>query len=749
MILRALSSVALMAGLLSVALPAPGLMAQIIRLDPPTSSPHTPDQMPQAPAQTVPPEPATERGRTDHALRHADQTLGTRTELVPLRLERLRSNDRPAARLAGESASERFILFLPQDPGATELQLAHHTGIDALPARSSLSVSVNGTYLGQIVPSSFSGFSTDTLAVPTGLLVPGRNLVEISAQHTHRVACGPDASFALWTDIDAQNSGVQMTADAFGDGPVGFMAAVAAQTARGAPITFRRPEHDAPMLGAAPFIAQAAIALGGTPPEIVSAPYWTMEDDIPQMARITAFPTGEGPAQPQFVRGGDGAQVLFLDLAQDYSPVIAELMSQDELTRQHGPAVLTPGVTQPFSALGVNRLEGQGRYIMLAVEFALPWDWVLLASQKAQLDLDYRFAAGLPEGALLLVKVNGTTIRLLPLDRDGGQALPTLPVSFGARLLQPGVNRLEFEALIPGDPPDAACPPMDGPMLQISEQSRLFVPPSPSMSLPSVDMSLSMVSAQDIVLTATAEAQLSPGLVPQIAAALLADGPPNRSRTGSAAPHLNIGTLSDIVQLQTPMLRDAIPALYDTLRPIAAQADPARVAVTPWETVGGPRGVFGWLRPGEIAGVPRRLVNALAGLAYGTTPPLHNWLDGKRAQAAVLQPDLDRPGEIWLIFAPDADPLTVVRALAASRTGRDRPLGQLALYQEGRGWENWTAPDRPLTLHEGLGPGNLRAVMGNYATLRPVPFIAIVLGLTLFSAAVALAILILTRRRGR
>ena len=719
-------------------------MAQIIHLDPPRDAPA---QMPVAPPTDESAMLPQDRGRTDAALTDDAQNEGARTELVPLRPERLRSDARSATRLTGEAASERFILFMPQDPGEAELLLTHRTGIESLSTRSSLGEFVNGTALGQIEPDNFSGFASDSLEIPAGVLRAGRNLVEIRARHTHRIACGPDASFALWTDIDAENSGVRIAADMFGDGPICFMAAIAAQAGRGMPVTFLRPDPDLPMLDAAPFIAQAAIALGGTPPDIVSAPYWRMEDDTPQLARITAFPTGEGPSRPRFLRGGDGALVLFVDLAQDYSPVMAELLSQDDMGRKIGPAPLTPGRAQPFSGLGIDRMQGQGRYLTLSVEFALPWDWVLLASQKARLDLDYQFAAGLPEGAVLLVKVNGTTVRLLPLDNAGGQAIPTLPISFGARVLQPGVNRLEFEALIPGDPPDMACPPMDGPMLEISPRSQLFVPASPRMSLPSIDLTLAMIPANEIVLSPSAERQLSPSLAPQIAAALLA-GQTQPTPEGPV-PHFNIGTVSDIERFQTPMLRDSVRQLYAVLGPNVGQDGKEQSVAAAWDAVEGARGLFSWRNLDEVAQMPRKLVNMLEGLVYGTNPSLNAWLDGRAAQAAIVQPDLDEPGEIWLIFSPHVDPSTVVRALAASATSRDRPMGQVSLYREGRGWESWTAPNRPLTLHEGVGAGNLRAVMGNYATLLPLPFVAVLLGLALFSALVAFVILILTRRRGQ
>ncbi|MFP4450158.1 MAG: hypothetical protein ACLFP0_04435 [Rhodosalinus sp.] len=111
-----------------------------------------------------------------------------------------------------------------------------------------------------------------------------------------------------------------------------------------------------------------------------------------------------------------------------------------------------------------------------------------------------------------------------------------------------------------------------------------------------------------------------------------------------------------------------------------------------------------------------------------------------------MQPDPDRPGDIWLVLGRSARPDEIVRVLAGSRDSRDGPSGKVALYEEATGWVSWTAPDRTLKLHEPLKLSNLRAVMGNHATLAPLGYVAAILALTVLSALVAMAILVLTRR---
>jgi hypothetical protein len=671
-----------------------------------------------------------------------DATSATR--LVPLRMSSPRIDAAQIPRLSGEVATERFILFLPAAPGATELRLFSQSGIDLLPEASTLQVTVNGTALGQIVPDNFTGFAADIFAVPEGVLQAGRNMVEVEARQTHRIACGPDASFALWTEIDAGASGVTMPSGAFNNDALGFLSAISAQAALGQPIRIRRPDPDASMIDATPFIAQVASALGGTPPAIESASYWPLADPSSELARITAFPVGEGPAEPRFERGGDGAIVLLLDRGADYAAISGGLVAATSGPVEAGIRTLTTGAPQPLSALQPQSLTGEGHYILLDVPFQLPWDWLLLSSQDGRLDLDYRFAEGLADGSLMLVKVNGVTVQLLPLDIGGGLTLPTLPISFGARLLHPGTNQLLFEVLVPGDPVDRACPTATRPVVEISPSSLLFVPDAPRMSLPSIDRSLAGLSLGQISLSDTASELLPPGFVPQVAAALAAPqgDAPNRGEAGQ----LRIGTLADLETMRSSSFGADLRALAlamteERLRNLDAQP---QAPSTAWDAVSNPDDEVAPPEDG-LANLPQRLFSALRRGVLPGGEPLDTWLADRTAQAIVVQLDTERAGEMWLIIGPQANPSEIARSLAASRNGVGGPTGQVAIFTNARVWESWAAPDRPLRLHEPLGRTNARDAMGNYATHNPLGFIAIIFGLTLLSAAAALVLLLVTR----
>lgn len=717
--------------------------AQIIQLDPPGSqedgepaAPAPPEPEPE-PGLSEPPPPGApvgDRGRGDRPDPIAEGTGAEATgeTLLPLRPATPRADALSRPRLAGEVARDRFILFLPVALDATQLHLAHRSGIDVLPEMSRIDVVINGTLVGAVEPGNFDAFGRDVIDVPDGVLQAGQNRVEIVARHSHRIACGPEAAFALWTEIDIGASGVMVPPDALTPGPLAFLAALSAQSARGDPVVIRRPDPSASLTDAAPFIAQVVSALGGTPPAIESAPYWTLSEGAADLVRITAFEPGSDADTPRFERGGDGAIVLLVERGSAYDDVSSMLLDPAEVAEAATVPVLQPGGATPLSELDAPSLQAEGRYALVPVRFRLPGDWLLLASQKARLDLDYGFAPDLPDGSLMLVKVNGTTVRLLPLDIEGGDALPTLPIRFQANLLRPGINRLDFEILVPGDPPNVACPPIEGPIVDIIPSSRLLVPGSPAMSLPSLDAALDLVPADGIRLTEAAARQMPPGFVPQVAAGLL---------LGARAPvpgaTLTIGTVADLDRVRGPLIAEAARPMATVLRgriPDAAAAGPAPRAAAD-------DGPVAWL-----TALPERLVTSMRRLAYGDTPDLVTWLEGRSARAALLQPDPADETAIWLIVAPGGDPSDVARALAAGRGSASGPVGQVALYTPGSGWQSWTTRDRPLSLLEPLGVGNLRAVMGNYATLSPLGFAAVFLGLTAISALVAIWILLLTRR---
>ncbi|MCC6008298.1 MAG: cellulose biosynthesis cyclic di-GMP-binding regulatory protein BcsB, partial [Rhodobacteraceae bacterium] len=514
-----------------------------------------------------------------------------------------------------------------------------------------------------------------------------------------------------------------------------------------------------PLRGPAPLPAWAAEALpqhleamtralGAPLPGVALADYWVVARQPPEPVRVTYLDQDADGDAALFRRGGDGAVVLVL--TPDTPPqVLADALMLAAAPGGLGvgdtrPARLAPGAPLPISALRFPEgLSGAEHVFLRHIDFRLPDDWLLLAQQKARLDLDYGFAEGLARGALLMVKINDTTIRLLPLDRGDGSALDTLPVSFEARLLRPGINRLTFEAEIPADPADLPCPVRDAPMLTIAPSSALFVPESPRMRQPDLSHLLARTGPEALRATPAARAQMPTGAPESLRAALALGAPDGGSRT-----ELLLAVPADLANLRDTPLAAARPGLEALLLGTARRT--AAVATTAPGAEAGDEVTFGWrsvLGIDRVAALPAEGRAMLERVLSGVVADPGTWLEGRSGMAVLLQPDpFEQPDLAWLVLRSDADTARVGAALALARDTPEGPRGQIAILGTDGRWTSWVSPDRPLHLLEPVTAGNLRNVLGNYATWSPLAFVLAFLGVTLLTALVALAIALVTRR---
>ncbi|WP_226783201.1 cellulose biosynthesis cyclic di-GMP-binding regulatory protein BcsB [Oceaniglobus trochenteri] len=696
----------------------------------------------------VPEQP--EKPRVMHGKGADDQpaaAIQPTTTMMPLRPMRAQVGSSGHFRLQGQYAKAEFLLFLPRDPGATTFQLKTQSAINVLPDQSSIEVFVNGTSVGRIQPGNFDREGVDELEVPAGLFRAGRNRVSLVARQVHRVFCGPEASFSLWTDITLIDSGVLVPTTDLTPDPLGFLAATGAQLARGEPFSIRISGAEFSLGDAASIIARVEDIFGGTPPKIDFEDYYAVSPTPPQLARVTALPPDQLlPDGPEFHRGGDGAIVLLTNSGK-YAEVGRLLFGamKDTLPSEFTP-LLTPGQRTALADIGSPTIEGYGRYFRAPVSFRLPRDWLLLASQEAALELDYQFDHQLPEGSLLLVKINNTTVRLLPLDdaERAGRPLRTLRIPFAANLLQPGVNRLTFESLVPGDPPDQACALRTAPIFQVSGTSALFVPGSPSMTLPGIDAVLGVIGPGSIRMSEAARSSIPLGLLPQLAAVYANDPPPDMAALDRSGYELKVGVAADLSTLSGDVVDGNTAALQSVLLN-TIQEKPEEV--DPWKSVdGGP-----WWRAfydlGEASSLPSRLFDRLVTMWHGPEIDLPTWLAGHAAEAMLIQPDMANPEKTWLFLRSRADPARIIASLAATHQEFEGPHGQVSLYSSENGWVSWNSPNRPLSLNESLTLGNMRAVVGNYVTITPARYIVPLFLLILCSAIVAIGIAILTRRK--
>ncbi len=564
--------------------------------------------------------------------------------------------------------------------------------------------------------------SSPPVTLQSAALRPGLNRVRVDIVHHHRIFCGPEASFAVWTELLLPQSGVRMQAAALGADAAGFLAAASAQVASGAPIEIRAEGGLDPLLLRS-LAGRLTGALVATPEFRVVSP-WTPQTGTPPRARITVLQGGTGRASIE--QGGDGALVLLLDPAPGAALPLDEVLPLTTVAEGAPQAgalpLLEPGQATAFADLGLGDTTARGHYILHDMNFRVPDDWLILASQEARLTLLYGFADALPTGSLMLVKVNGQTVRLLPLDRNGGKVQPPLEMGFAANLLRPGANRVSFEAILPGDPPDLPCAPLEEETLTILGASTLWTPPAPAMTLPDMSRPLARLTPDGLQLGAENGASAAGEELLLPFAAL---NQPPELRPDRATATLTVARIDAPGALPLAPLGLTRRMLEEAVAPIPTSAeDPADGPTDSW--------------------LHRRWAD-LKGLALPGDPPLDRWLADRRGIAVLLQPDPDVRQDLWLLLGPQADPAFVAAALEAGRRAFDGPRGQVALLGPDGRWTSWADPDQPPRLQEPLRPGNLRFVLGNYASWSPMLFTGVLVLLALISSLIAMSFVVGSR----
>ncbi|MGP9789296.1 cellulose biosynthesis cyclic di-GMP-binding regulatory protein BcsB [Roseinatronobacter sp. NSM] len=691
--------------------------------------------------------------RFDPARRGLDNVAQTGAQgwVSPLRLtDLLVPMNGTAARISGERQIVAFDLYVSTPSSHRQLQLFTQSSIDLLPERSSMRVMLNGQDIGVVGLGNFEGFEGGRVDIPEGVLSVGRNLVQIEFRQGHRIFCGPEASFGLWTDIDLARSGLLVRETQNGIDADDFMMAFAAQAASGDPVEMRGLDRLGPQ--AAEWRQHLMRSFNqtflGSPVAFRFSDYWTVEQHDRALARITILAAPSGRVSYEI--GGDGAYVMVLEVGPDTRPqnvltAIAQLAPQPMASRA---PLIAPEQDVPLSAFGVQTESFSQRYARRDYPFRLPDDWLVLTAAKARLNFDYIYAEGLPRESMLLISVNGEAIRLLPLRDEGGQLISKFPIDFEARLLQPGSNRMTFELMVPGDPPDLPCPVVERPFLQISDTSTLNVPYSPSMAIPDMDLAFGALTPDSIRRNEMTARAFSDADILTLSAALARSHADMRPATlhlisvddlGSvpAGNHRADRRLLEDIVLTVPELPgasgDAMAGATDDPFQRRRQQDSGLSAgfgqafSTAWDRVSD-----------SLAWVKDRIFPS-------SGEQLNQWLANRRGQAVLFHLDPARPDEIWMLRSPDSDINAIAHAFAAARVSGAGPRGQVSILGHQGAWQNWIAPDRRPLLLEPWSLRNFRYAMGNFVSARPIFFTLMIIFLALLSAVIALRLVISTR----
>ncbi len=656
--------------------------------------------------------------------------------LWPLKAERAHQG---RLRLAGEQAAAELLLLAAEGAMPDALVLSTVSSAYVLPDVSSLRVLIEGREIGTLRPENISGLSSARLPLPPGALQPGVNRLRIEAVQAHRYACGGEAAYDLWTDLDLSTSGAEFEAAGLRPDVSGVLAQIAAARGAGRPVSFYRPA-DGTLDAAALQVAQKLGQITGGGFDIV-----TVNAAAPIAPENVSVVLQAGPVAAVQSQLGTGGATLILQVGPEGLPDLDAALGTGFVAE--APPMLAAGQPVALADLGFAEQLVTDHLWDYNLAFALPRDWHIATNAQAELALRFANADALPEGARLRVLVNDAPVRLVPLHDKLHHPDTPLSVRFSSALLQAGRNVLGFEVFVPGDPGDAPCPTEKRLNVSIDAGSTLFVPASPSMSMAGLAAQLEGLDATALLpALRAAEDGASAGGILRLAMAL-PTAPTAQTETrlvfngGGEVDPASFGHLWSSRETVRMALQQA-PASEVPQLDVATLQEATAPVTTRMSLLAAP----------ELVARARREADDLRGFLTDLVSPdpkrdLAQWMQAHQGQALLYQLDPADSETLHLALAPDAKPGEVVAALERARL-RGAPLrGQAALLTWEGDWLGWRDSQRLPQLHEALSPANLRAVAGNYASARPSVFVAAMLGLTLMSALAAFSFLLSTRSR--
>lgn len=650
-----------------------------------------------------------------------------------------------SVRFSGERQAVDFTVFVPDPSVVKALRIATVSSLNILPETSGFVVWLNDVQIGEGPLDSFVDYEAVEFPVDPNLLQKGRNRVRVELVQRHRIFCGPDAAFALWSDLSLAKSGIVLADDETLVGPGAFMMGVASVAASGAGLEVRGADAVAsqnPTL--LRDIAEAlAGSLGGDPLPLRFTSYWSVQQQGAGAARVTLVPSDV--TRVSFQRAGDGAEVLVVEYNRArMSQGLPELRGLLPAPEQRTPlAMIKTNEPVRFAEFGFTNAEVRDRHTRLTQQFLLPEDYVVLTSEKAEMQLDYAYMPDLPRGAVLILKVNGQSVSASTLTGEGTRARAKSTLRFEASRLRPGINEITFEVLIPGSPEDQACPSRIEPFLMIGENSTLYAPHTPSFYLPDMHLGLAGLRPRDVQTAPLAETRFSQTDVLSIMAALNASAP-NEVPLGSR--RLDLMSLEDLAASDAapykPALRSVEVAFGEapTTEEGVDEEEPKLVYLTPRDR----------FDPAKFA---EETWNSITTTAKATlnwvsqrdTLSLDDWLQTQRAQAILIQPNPVKVGELVLLRNENSDMVAISAALASARVSAHGPRGQVSVLDHKGHWQNWIDPHLKPALLEPITKDNLRQVVGNYASVMPGGYVALLFLLAFLAGSIALKLTLSTR----
>ena len=392
-------------------------------------------------------------------------------------------------RLGGETASLEWPVHIAREQlaGTVMLRLAYQNAVSIMPEASYLAVEVNGVMIGKRAIQSPDRSRVLSFPVPTNILVPGFNAVRLSARQRHRVDCSIRATHELWTDVDPTKTGLVFSSGNSALKSLDSIAAIARNKAGQVKIRMMAPQsRDAAQVARLMLLGQqTAIHADFSSPivEVASEPGKGPGLDLftgslrelraiaPDYAKSVHNQNtlqilsrdGDERVALIYITGevtSDGDQDGFKRQLESFFPEKTRRGSVQGLSVAHRLSnnQVSEGKRIPFSQLGLESEEFNGRLYRRSFQINLPSDYFAADYNQAEMHLATGYSAGLDPNNKFIIRVNGVTATGFALSKPNGHVFHDKMLRLPLSSFRPGVNTIELEAQLASSN-DQACDP--------------------------------------------------------------------------------------------------------------------------------------------------------------------------------------------------------------------------------------------------------------------------------------------------
>lgn len=379
-----------------------------------------------------------------------------------------------AFQLNGEYDVSRLTFdYDPKRSGTrADLVLAFKNAVSVMPEASYLLIEVNGQSVGKMTINAPQGSVPQSFALPANLLRKGTNVVEIKAHQRHRVDCSFDASYELWTKIDPSLSGIKpQHATALSD--FASLKTIKRSDHGLTDITLVVPQLDGTfdtvndaLNDALAFVQTIALALGrdDISVSLSDRPGFGPGIDL-YVSTADAGRTSSNGLDIRPAGSGDRASVYLNAATRNL--LVAQLLSvvQGPLKPfidariagdAHGVINAREGKTYQLSDAGFKSTSFSGRLFRTDFQLNLPSDFYPADYATLDIGLNAATSPGLNIQSQLLVRVNGSIVKSLPMRDTDGQVFDNRRIQLPLRAFRAGKNQVEILAEV-GRASDHAC----------------------------------------------------------------------------------------------------------------------------------------------------------------------------------------------------------------------------------------------------------------------------------------------------